>query len=582
MKKSLTLALAGLMACGAMAFAPACGCGKDDYDPSNFLTREEAIAEYGNEYRIVKEQVTLKIFVPKGSMNPEYSTMKMFKKLSEVTNLKFDFVEADTSSYTNLRTAAWNGDLPDLFLFANTMAEQVNYSALRAIVAFNDPSLEVEGVEVGSLIDNYMPTYKKLLDENFNINTTISAKDVVTLDDGKMYATVTAMDVPRDLSYKMWINEEWINNINTTSSLKMKLKSEFGVEQLPAGDDINTIEEFLLVLRAFKKLDANKNGDPNDEIPVSSNKMQYLRNFIMAAYGSVFESVEIANDGNSFTYTPAMESFKKYLEIAKLMLDEGLMDENTFQNQDASMAAKGFNNRLGVFCAAAPYLVTGYDYDQNYKTFGPLTSDYYQGTPLHYGFSPFKASATMIPRGTPYVRELARFIDILYSDLGTQLIAYGEEGVDWTWDNEEKTSWTFHVPDSWEGSQEEYRATITPNVGTGASLYWSNDFVGKMNDEVIRTLNQESERYLPYLKVPVPEEVILAKEDYSPVSLKLADLGKYVEMAEYNFITGERGYDVTSSTDWTNYINKLKNYGYEDVIARYNAALARYKAKKQQ
>ena len=185
----------------------------------------------------------------------------------------------------------------------------------------------------------------------------------------------------------------------------------------------------------------------------------------------------------------------------------------------------------------------------------------------------------MIPRGTPYVRELARLIDILYSDLGTQLIAYGEEGVDWTWDDEEKTSWTFHVPDSWEGTQEEYRATITPNVGTGASVYWSYDFVGKMNDPIIKSLNQESERYLPYLKIPVPEEVILAKEDYSPVSLKLTDLGKYVEMTEYNFITGEKGYNVSSEEDWNAYIAKLKGYGYEDVLARYNAALARKNAK---
>ena len=579
MKKRVSLTLAALMAFGAMAIMPAGGCKKNDVDPSNFLTREEAIEQYGNEYRIVKEQITLKIFVPKGSMNPEYSTMKMFKKLSEVTNLKFEFVEADTSSYTNLRTAAWNGDLPDLFLFANTMAEQVNYSALRAIHAFNDPNLEVNGMKVGSLIDNYMPTYKKLLDENFNIETSVSAKDVVTLDNGLMYATVSAMDVPRDLSFKMWINEEWINNINTTTSLKNKLQSQLGVEQLPTGNEIDTIEELFLVLRAFKKLDANKNGDENDEIPVSSNKMQYLRNFIMAAYGAVFESVELSNDGSTFTYTPATEAYKKYLETAKLMMDEGLMDNNTFQNQDASMAAKGYSNRLGMFCAAAPYLVTGYDYDQNYKAFGPLTSEYYQGAPLHYGFSPFKASATMIPRGTPYVRELARLIDILYSDLGTQLIAYGEEGVDWTWDDEEKTSWTFHVPEDWDGTQEEYRATITPNVGTGASVYWSYDFVGKMNDPIIKSLNEESERYLPYLKIPVPEEVILAKEDYSPVSLKLTDLGKYVEMTEYNFITGEKGYNISSEEDWNAYINKLKGYGYEDVLARYNAALARKNAK---
>lgn len=575
MKKSISLALASLTVCSALAMAPACGGGDYDYNPDNFLTQEQALSEYGNEYRIVKEQITLNIFVPKGTMNPEYSSMKMFKKLSEVTNIKFEFTEADTSSYTNLRTAAWNGDLPDFFLFSNTMAEQVNYSALNAIIPFNDDSLEVADVEVGNLIDNYMPTYKQLLDDNFNIETSVNAKEVVTLDDGKMYATVSALDVPRDLSFKMWMNEQWITNINTNNALKLKLKNELGVEQLPTADEINTIEELLLVLRAFKKLDANMNGNPDDEIPVSSNKMEYLRNFIMAAYGAVFNSVEISNDGTTFNYTPATEAYKKYLETAKMMYDEGLMDPNTFQNQDASMAAKGYAGRLGMFCSAAAYLVVGESMEYDYEAFGPLTSDYYTGTPLHYGFSPFKASAAMIPRGTPYVREIARLLDIMYSDLGTQLIAYGEEGVDWTWDDEEKTSWTFHVPENWEGTQEEYRATITPNVGTGSAVYWSYDFVGKMNDPIIKRLNSESERYMPYLKVPVPEEVILAMEDYSPVSLALTDLGSYVQMTEYEFITGVK----SISGDWSDYISDLKAYKYEDVIARYNAALARKNSK---
>ncbi len=68
-----------------LIFSSMLGCkkkGSKDYDENNFLTEEQALAEYGNKYRIVKEPVTIKIFVPKGSMNPAYSSMKMFKKLS--------------------------------------------------------------------------------------------------------------------------------------------------------------------------------------------------------------------------------------------------------------------------------------------------------------------------------------------------------------------------------------------------------------------------------------------------------------------------------------------------------------------
>lgn len=576
MKKIISLALASVMAFGVLATTGCDGGGNSGYTADNFLTAEQALQEYGNEYRIVKDKVALEIFVPRGSMNPAYSTMKMFKKLSDLTNLDFKFIEADTSSYTNLRNAAWGGDLPDFFLFSNTIAEQVIYSKNKALIPLNDPSLEVSGVQVGSLIDNYMPTYKELLNNNFNIDTDIQAKNTATLDDGMMYATVSANDVPRDRTYKMWINDQWISHIN--EKLQIKLKAAFGVDRLPTADEIDTIEELLLVLRAFKALDANANGDPNDEVPATAASMQYLRNFILAAYGAVTNGVEISNDGSVFTYTPVTDAYRQYLKTAKMMFEEGLIDNSTFSYKDISqVVGKGYDNCLGMFCQAAAYLTVGYDLEENYEAFGPLTSEYYTGTPLHYGFSPFGADGVVIPRGTPYVREIARLVDIMYSDLGTQLIAYGEEGVDFTWDDEEKTSWTFHVPEDWDGTQEEYRATITPNVGTGATLYWSYDFVGKMNDDIIKRLNQESERYIPYLKVPVPEDIILDAADYEPISRIQTSLDTYIEMVEFNFITGVKDWDVSNDTDWNKYLDQLKGYKYEDVLAMYNKALTKRK-----
>lgn len=572
MKKIVSAILAAAFAAGAVGLV-SCGGGQADYDPDNFLTQAQAEELYGNPYRIVKEPVKIKIFVPRGSMNPYYSSMKMFKKLSEVTNLEFEFKHADTSSYINERNQAWlNNDLPDFFLFSNTVSEQVIYSERNMLVAFNDPDLSAGGVAVGSLIDNYMPVYKELLDDNFNIETSIDAKSVVTMKDGKIYAAVTANDVPRDRTYKMWINEKWIKNVNEYFSVN--LKRDFGVDALPLPDDVKTVDDLLLVLRAFKKYDANLNDNPSDEIPVSSLAMQYLRNFLIEAYGAVSNGVEINAAGTEFGYTPITEAYRKYLETARTMYSEGLMDNGTFSNKETSqMASKGYDDRLGVFCSAAAYLVSSYKYEDDFKAFGPLTSDYYTGTPVHLGFSPFTAGGAVIPRGTPYVREIARLLDIMYSDLGVQLISYGEEGVDWTWDDDEKTSWTFRVPSDWDKTQEEYRATISPNVGTGAALYWQYDFVGKMNDDIIRKLNRESERYTPYLKVPVPEDVILDKDDYEPVSRLLVDLSKYIEMTEYNFITGDGGYDIFNDSSWNSYVGEVRSRSCDQVVARYNAAL---------
>lgn len=540
------------------------GCSKKrKYDPNNFLAQGTA----SNPYQIVKDPVTLKIFVPRGGQNPHFNDMKMFKKLSDITNLKFDFTEADTSAYTQMRSAAWedSANLPDLFLFNNSIAEQVTYSEFGALAAFNDSDLVSGGIEAGNLIENYMPTYKQLLEDNFNIDTETNAIEVATFADGKMYSTLSVSDVPRDLTFKMFINQQWIDNLQ-----------EDGYT-IPDADDITTIEQYVEVLQAFKDGDPNRNGKA-DEVPVTAKELDYLRNFLLAAYGYVYPSAEISNDKSSIDFVPSTQSYKKYLETMNRIwgtsISDSLIDRQVFSiKTDAQMAQKGLEGRLGSFCSAAAYLTVGMAHESEYVTFGPLTSEFYKGTPLQWGFSTFQPTGAVIPMGTPFVREVARLLDIMYSDLGCQLIAYGEEGVDFTWDDEEKTSWTFNVPSTWTGSQEDYRATITPNVGTASALFWKYDFVGKMNDPIITKLNRMSERYAPYIKEVLPSEVKLTTQEYELVELINASLEQYIDNAEYQFVTGDKS---LTDTNWNSYLNDLKRYRSEELVQCYQNAYTRY------
>lgn len=93
------------------------------------------------------------------------------------------------------------------------------------------------------------------------------------LEDGYMYSTLSVNDVPRDLTFKMYINQQWIENLR-----------EDGVTMpdgaaIPDADDIATVEEYVDILRLFKKYDANHNGKKDDEIPVTAKELEYLRNF---------------------------------------------------------------------------------------------------------------------------------------------------------------------------------------------------------------------------------------------------------------------------------------------------------------
>lgn len=593
MKKLVSLLLGFALAAGTLGLFAGCST-EEPYDPDNFLPNGTA----ENPWQIVAEPVTIDIFVPTSSVNPPYSDMKMFKVISEMTNLQFNFTEANVSAYENLRNMAWGDERsrPDLFLFNNNVSEQIVYSQLGVLTPFNSDSfVTATGAEAGNLIDNYMPNYKALLEDNFGEHDAgedgyvEQASDVVTLDDGYMYATLTVNNVPRDLTYKMFINKQWIDNYNTYYAQQG--------EELPQPEDIRTWEQLVEVLRAFRDYDVNRNGNANDEIPVSSAALNFLRNYCLQSCGYVTPNYEITTTNtlapeSEIVYVPKTDAYREYLRKMKALYDEGLLD-NCFSATDDTLVVKGHNHRLGMFQAAAAYLVVGQEYADEYVTIAPVTSEYYQGDPIQLGFPEFAASGAVIPASSPYVREVARLLDLMYSELGCQLIAYGLEGEDWEWDLREDgtrgdgsldtDTWTFHVPDGWYESgktQEDYRATITPNVGTANALYWNYDFVGKMNDPTITALNRMSEIYMDYLKVPIPSAIKMTEEEYNMRAVYESTLQNYVETAERSFIVGDSGYDVESDTDWNAYVQRLVGYRCDDLLKCYNDALARYKQSK--
>ena len=572
-KKILALPLIAL----SLGVISSCGGGSVSYDPNNFL----ANGTEDNPYRIVKDPVTIHIFAPHSAGNPEYKDLVMFKHLSEVTGLNFEFTTPDTSAYTNARANVWQGSAkkPDLFLFNNSVAELVQFMELgfNAYVPFNDDSYSYkaggETIATGNLIDNYMPNYKAGLDKNFGVDINKeNAREVATLSDGKMYSTLSVGDVARDLTYKMFINQKWIEDINNNYG-------GYNGKLLPNASEIKTIEQYYTVLKAFKEMDANDNGEMGDEIPVTSKSLEYLRNFVLASYGYVSYGAEIEADGKNFSFVPYTEAYRNYLKFMNKIWKEKILHQSTFSiSTDNQMATEGTQNRLGSFVSAAAYLTVGYEYESDYVTVGPLTSEYYTGTPLQWGFGHFKPDGACIPTTTPYVREVARLIDIMYSELGTQLISYGVEGVNWNWDNEEKTSWTFIVPSDWTGNQEQYRATITPNVGSASALYWCNDFVGKMNDEIIRNLNAMSEIYRPYLKNPEPQEIKMNSDEYSKVTTIKATLDPQLKYLEASYIRGD-GKDPFDEASYQKLLSDLKGYGADELLKCYNDALARYLVK---
>ena len=401
--------------------------------------------------KVVNKKITINMFVPKSPIQPDWNKMVLFKELEKRTNIHMNFEQVLLSSYAEKRSLKWEDkkNPTDAFFLANNMDEIVLYASRGALTPLND------------LIDKYAPNYKKWMAKYPQI------KKVTTLSDGKMYS-FASVDTVGGQAAKQYINKKWLDKLGL---------------QVP-----QTIDDFYNVLKAFKEQNPNgKNG--RDEIPFSFINSDQSRNFVISAFGYVGTGMELDTKTNQMVWVPATNNYREYLKFMNKIFKEGLLDQYFSSNQSADLTVKGQSNQLGCFSSAGAFLVVGTTLDNDYTSFGPLTSSV-NNTKMWYQFGrQFDPSMMIIPKSSQYSKELVRWMDTFYDESTVPLQSNGIENVDWKWNDAAKTAWSFLVPAGIE--REQYRATLTYQAGLGGAVL-STDF--KLKDSSPRKLLR---RYLP-------------------------------------------------------------------------------------
>jgi len=250
---------------------------------------------------------------------------------------------------------------------------------------------------------------------------------------------------------------------------------------------------------------------------------------------------------------------------------ESLLDQYVFSNQSADLVVKGRSNQLGSFSTAGAFLVVGNDKDNDYTSFGPLTSSV-NDKKMWYQFGrQFEPSIMIIPKTSKYAKELVRWIDVMYDESTVPMQSNGIENIDWKWNDSAKTSWTFMVPAGIE--REQYRATLTYQAGLGGAIL-SNGFSLKDSSPETIKINKEMAIYRPYLKEVFP---ILQYKDAEIKTIKdlEAQLNNYMATTEANFIKGIK--DPNNESDWNDHLNTLNKINYQKLVTTYQAAVDRQK-----
>jgi putative aldouronate transport system substrate-binding protein len=426
-------------------------------------------------------------------------------------------------------------DLPDLFIGAGfTAKELLRYGKQGQLIAMND------------LIDKYAPNIKEAF------AAIPDAKAMSTLSDGNIYSLPLINQLPRDMHLRYWISTTWLKNVG---------------KEVP-----KTLEEYYDVLVAFKEQDANGNGDPNDEIPLSGIDGYGVDGLILNALGVNSNGrnkneITATADGKVFCLNIS-EEYKEYLKFMNKLYSEKLLDNDVFVQTKEQFEAKGHANLLGSFHSSASYLTCGSEIGYDYTQFDALTSarNSRKMVTASTGISTGVSAITSVNK---YPEATIRLLDYCFSEQGSTVARNGEEGVGWRWVDKEKGIWENLQPEGYDGTQQ-WRAMVTAisaiptwlrveyQLGLGTrDAFWLNDMTDKFS--------------YPYFVMRYPALDFTEEETEKMVPIE-NDLISYMDEARARFILGKDDIDKT----WDSYVETVKKMGIQTIIDIHQAAYDKY------
>ena len=464
--------------------------------------------------------------------------MVFFKNLEKLTGVHINWEKIQQAEYDekkNLLLAA-NKDLPDGFFgkFSLSSSDLVVYGSQGILIPLND------------LIDQYAPNIKALLERRPDI------KSMITAPDGNIYSTPYVQEgEDGTIASNIMINKTWLERL--------------GLEKP------TTLEEFEAVLTAFKEQDANGNGDPNDEIPMTFKFLGSQRDIggFFGAFGyadtlAAGNTHIVVGDDGQLVFVPVTEGYKegcKYLYehfFAKGLIDqEGFtMDKKTYNSQNQGEIAN-----IGVFMCWNSFDL-GTVHEDEYEPMSPLLGP--NGT-TSWGTSP---DSTMAATGfsiTNVCKDpalLMRWVDTFYDPIQSMQCDLGPIGIN----IKDNGDGTYDYIDTPEGmSYDEFR--YKEAFASDGPIALTSDFFGS---KIPRSAGHQAKfdrnenYYRKYATSVYLPSMILSEEDTDELNLIKTDIINYTEEMRAKWLSGG-GVEA----EWDDYIARLNSMGLEKYMEIY-------------
>lgn len=540
-KQLMALLLSGVMAAGVFA-----GCGGSGGDNASTSTGGDATAEkYSPENDKVDEngvvngkwnkeglpivadgqEVSCTVFVDDSSSTGEWY---MVDKLREDTGIDFN-VEyyANEVATEKLSLALSSGDYPEMiggWLLKDT--DILKYGVSQGMF-----------VPLEDYIEAYAPNIQQILDE------VPGARETMTAPDGHIYTIPYTVDAPK-VDYQISINTRWLKNV--------------GME-LPT-----TTDEFYEVLKAFKEKDANGNGDPNDEIPLSFDPNNKNINYMMAWFGASCDENGMTMKDGEVEFVANTEEFKEGVKFLNKLYSEGLIDPEAFTQDSSIWESKGGNDQLGAtMCyASSDFMPYANGVTPDWVSLPVLTSEncsdpkWYQDSE---GVSTIRTQLVITNKTDPEdVGAIVRFWDTVFEpDYSIQIINGPIPEVVQKNDNGEYTK----IDVSTLSQEEQDRYTWANLWPQALPKYVPLGFEIKTTPEPYQEKDEVDAKYEGHLTGVLPSYWIPLDQADEMSEVQTA-IQEYIEQTVAQWIAGQADID----SGWDAYCEQLNNLGLEEYV----------------
>ena len=293
-------------------------------------------------------------------------------------------------------------------------------------------------------------------------------------------------------------------------------------------------------------------------------------------------------DKDEWYLSSTSENFKKFVTVMHRFVAEGILDPETFVQDDSVANDKFYTGKSVVQGFNRSQLVTwmtglneglGEGNYSVYITVYPAGTNNYvaENTRLENGVCISKGALEDL--GEEGFIKMMRFVDwMFYSDAGYILTKWGPEGETWEYVEEDGMKIKKLLPGfkcgglGIAGSDDDVDIRLKWGYACGNYFYaHSNALRG---DNLPAVVQDYDARYAAYRdQMPLSPATVLTPEEIESTSLIQADLIANINAWTIQFITGQKDIEA----DWDAYVQSCEEYEAEELVKTYNEAYARTK-----